>query len=60
MILGIVFIPNTRMTPSENCPLAPLLVMLQGKWKNQVLYELCVQEPVRFEEIKKKQAVVLR
>lgn len=41
------------LTPSGNCPLTPLLVMLQGKWKNQVLYELCVQEPVRFGQLKK-------
>ena len=40
-------------TSSGNCPLTPLLVMLQGKWKNQVLYEICIQEPVRFGEIKK-------
>lgn len=39
--------------PSGNCPITPLLVMLQGKWRNQVLYELCIQEPIRFGELKK-------
>ena len=44
------------LTPSGNCPITPLLVMLQGKWKNQVLYELCVNEPIRFNELKKNLA----
>ena len=41
------------VTPSGNCPITPLLIMLQGKWKNQVLYELCIKEPIRFGELKK-------
>ena len=41
------------LTPAGKCPITPLLVMLQGKWKNQVLYELCIHEPVRFGEIKR-------
>ena len=44
------------VTPSGNCPITPLLVMLQGKWKNQVLYELCIKEPLRFGELKKNHA----
>ena len=44
------------VTAKGNCPITPLLVMLQGKWKNQVLYELCVKEPVRFGELKKNLA----
>ena len=44
------------VTPSGNCPITPLLVMLQGKWKNQVLYELCIKEPLRFGELKKNLA----
>ena len=44
------------VTPSGNCPITPLLVMLQGKWKNQVLYELCIKEPIRFGELKKNLA----
>ena len=41
------------VTAKGNCPITPLLVMLQGKWKNQVLYELCGKEPIRFGELKK-------
>lgn len=41
------------VTPSGNCPITPLLLMLQGKWKNQVIYELCIKEPLRFGELKK-------
>lgn len=26
--------------------------MLQGKWRTQVLYALCIQEPIRFGELK--------
>ena len=40
-------------TESGNCPITPLLQILQGKWKNQVLYELCIKEPIRFGELKK-------
>ncbi len=40
-------------TPSGNCPVTPVMEMLQGKWKNIVLYELCVRETVRFGELKK-------
>ena len=36
-----------------NCPVTPVMLMLQGKWKNQVLYELCVYEKVRFGQLKK-------
>ncbi len=35
------------------CPVTPVLKMLQGKWKNQVLYELCMQDTVRFGGLKK-------
>lgn len=41
------------ITESGNCPVTPVLLMLQGKWKNQVLYELCVCNVVRFGELKK-------
>lgn len=41
------------MTPSGNCPITPLLLMLQGKWKNQVLYELCIHDTIRFNELKR-------
>lgn len=41
------------VTPSGNCPVAPVLLLLQGKWKSQVLYELCVNDVVRFGQLKK-------
>ena len=41
------------VTEAGNCPITPLLLILQGKWKNQVLYELCIKEPIRFGELKK-------
>ena len=27
--------------------------MLQGKWKLQIIYELCIKSPLRFGELKK-------
>jgi DNA-binding HxlR family transcriptional regulator len=49
-------VKNGIVTPSGNCPITPLLTMLQGKWKNQVLYELCVKEPIRFGELQRNLA----
>lgn len=41
------------LTESGNCPVTPVIGMLQGKWKLQVLYELCIKSPMRFGELKK-------
>lgn len=41
------------VTDLGNCPVTPLLVMLQGKWKTQILYELCIYDTVRFSVLKK-------
>ena len=41
------------LTDAGNCPVTPLLLMLQGKWKLQILYELCIKCPMRFGELKK-------
>ena len=41
------------ITRRGNCPVTPLLLMLQGKWKNQIIYELCIKDPIRFSELKK-------
>ena len=49
----LVRVKEGIVTPRGNCPITPLLVMLQGKWKNQVLYELCIKDPLRFGELKK-------
>lgn len=42
------------VTSSGNCPVTPLLQMLQGKWKTQILYELCIHDTVRFGVLKKE------
>ena len=52
----LVRVKEGIVTPRGNCPITPLLVMLQGKWKNQVLYELCIKDPLRFGELKKNLA----
>ena len=49
----LVRVKEGIVTARGNCPITPLLVMLQGKWKNQVLYELCIKDPLRFGELKK-------
>lgn len=41
------------LTDRGNCPVTPLLKMLQGKWKAQVLYEFCIYDTVRFGVLKK-------
>lgn len=41
------------LTAAGNCPVTPVIRMLQGKWKLQVIYELCIQSPLRFGELKK-------
>ena len=40
-------------TASGRCPVTPLLLMLQGRWKTQILYELCAHDAVRFGQLKK-------
>ena len=42
------------VTDLGNCPVTPLLRMLQGKWKTQILYELCIHDTVRFGALKKE------
>jgi DNA-binding HxlR family transcriptional regulator len=41
------------VTKDGNCPVTPLLVMLQGKWKSQIMYEMCIYDTVRFGHLKK-------
>ena len=31
------------LTDEGNCPVTPVVQMLQGKWKLQILYELCIK-----------------
>ena len=40
------------LTEHGNCPVTPLLIMLQGKWKTQVLYEFCIHDRMRFGDVK--------
>ena len=42
------------VTDRGNCPVTPLFIMLQGKWKDQVLYSLCIHDSIRFGELKKE------
>ena len=49
---------NGITTQAGNCPVTPLLEMLQGRWKFQIIYELCIQSPIRFGELKKSLAGV--
>lgn len=41
------------LTAKGNCPVTPVVQMLQGKWKLQILYELCIRSLMRFGELKK-------
>ena len=41
------------LTESGTCPVTPVIQMLQGKWKLQIVYELCIRSPMRFGELKK-------
>lgn len=41
------------LTKEGNCPVMPVIKMLQGKWKLQILYELCIKSPMRFGELRK-------
>lgn len=41
------------LTEQGNCPVSSLLQMLQGKWKFQILYEICIKDPIRYGELKR-------
>ena len=41
------------VTADGHCPVTPLLLMIQGKWKTQILYEFCIHDKMRFGELKK-------
>ena len=42
------------VTTDGNCPVTPLLIMLQGRWKSQLMYEMCIHNTVRFGQLKKE------
>lgn len=41
------------VTSEGNCPVTPLLEMLSGRWKSQIIYELCIYDSIRFGQLKK-------
>jgi len=49
----LVKVKDGIITNDGSCPVTPLLKILQGKWKAQVLYEFCIYDCVRFGQIKK-------
>lgn len=46
-------VSSVILTEKGNCPVTPVIQMLQGKWKLQNIYELCIKSPMRFGELKK-------
>ncbi len=49
----LVKVKQGIVTEAGNCPVTPLLLMLQGRWKSQLVYELCIYDTVRFGQFKK-------
>ena len=49
----LVDVKKGIVTDQGNCPVTPLLQKLQGKWKSQILYELCILNPARVGQIKR-------
>ena len=49
----LVNVKKGIVTKNGNCPVTPLLVMLQGRWKSQLMYEMCIYDTVRFSQLKK-------
>lgn len=41
------------LTEEGNCPVTSVLSRLQGKWKLQIVYILCVKHTMRFGEFRK-------
>ena len=41
------------VTKAGRCPVTPLLMMLQGRWKSRLMYEMCIYDTVRFGQLKK-------
>jgi DNA-binding HxlR family transcriptional regulator len=49
----LVKVKKGIVTRDGNCPVTPLLLMLQGRWKSQIAYEMCIYDTVRFGQLKK-------
>jgi len=54
----LVNVKKGILTENGNCPVTPLLLMLQGKWKSQILYELCIHDTIRFGEFKRNMSSI--
>ena len=44
---------NGIVSADGNCPVTPLLKMLQWRWNSQLMYEMCIHGTVRFTQLKK-------
>lgn len=44
---------DTLTTAEGACPAAPILKIFQGKWRDEILYCLCIYDSIRFGELKK-------
>lgn len=49
----LVNVKKGIVTKDGNCPVTPLLMMLRGRWKSQILYEMCIYDSARFGQLKK-------
>lgn len=49
-----VEIASNSVTDSGHCPVSSLILMLQGKWKNQVIYAMSLKDTIRFGQLKKE------
>jgi DNA-binding HxlR family transcriptional regulator len=48
----LVDVKKGILTDRGTCPVTPLLLKLQGRWKAQILYELIINDPARFGQIR--------
>lgn len=48
----LVDVKKGILTDQGACPVTPLLLKLQGRWKSQILYELIINDPARFGQIR--------
>ena len=48
--------PDTEVKPGcvASCPVTVVLDMLQGKWKNHVMFIMCSHDTIRFNKLKSK------
>ncbi|MDL2289500.1 helix-turn-helix transcriptional regulator [Clostridia bacterium OttesenSCG-928-F22] len=47
-------IASDSATKSGQCPVNSLLLMLQGKWKSQVIFAMSLNNVIRFGQLKKE------